>query len=35
MLLEEFEETAKGSGQITVGFGWYQWTDKDPEEESL
>lgn len=33
-LLEEFEETAKESDQITVGFGWYQWTDRDPEEES-
>ena len=35
MLLEEFEETAKDSAQITVGIGWYQWTDRDPEEESL
>jgi hypothetical protein len=32
-LLEEFEETAKESGQITVGFGWYQWGDRETVEE--
>jgi len=32
-LLEEFEETKKKPGQITVGIGWYQWTDHEPEEE--
>jgi Family of unknown function (DUF6502) len=32
-LLEEFEEAAKEPGQITVGIGWYQWTDHGPEEE--
>jgi hypothetical protein len=32
-LLEEFEEAAKEPGQVTVGIGWYQWTDQEPEEE--
>jgi hypothetical protein len=32
-LLEEFEEAAKAPGQITVGIGWYQWGDHEPEEE--
>lgn len=32
-LLEEFEEASKKPGQITVGFGWYQWNDHEPEEE--
>lgn len=32
-LLEEFEEQKKQSGQITVGFGWYQWSDHEPAEE--
>lgn len=32
-LLEEFEEAAKETGQITVGIGWYQWGDQVPEEE--
>jgi len=32
-LLEEFEETTKQPGQITVGIGWYQWSDHEPEEE--
>jgi hypothetical protein len=32
-LLEEFEETAKKNGQLTVGIGWYQWGDHEPEEE--
>ena len=32
-LLENFEEPAKVPGQITVGIGWYQWSDHEPEEE--
>jgi hypothetical protein len=32
-LLEEFEETAKQNGQLTVGIGWYQWGDHEPEKE--
>jgi hypothetical protein len=32
-LLEQFEEAAKEPGQVTVGIGWYQWTDHEPEEE--
>jgi hypothetical protein len=32
-LLEEFEEPAKAPNQITVGIGWYQWGDHEPEEE--
>lgn len=32
-LLEEFEEPKKQPGQITVGFGWYQWSDHEPTEE--
>jgi hypothetical protein len=32
-LLEKFEEPKKQSGQITVGFGWYQWSDHEPVEE--
>jgi hypothetical protein len=32
-LLEQFEEAAKEPGQITVGIGWYQWGDHEPEEE--
>ncbi|MGD2130195.1 MAG: DUF6502 family protein [Lysobacterales bacterium] len=32
-LLEEFEEAAKQPGQMTVGIGWYQWVDQEPEEE--
>jgi hypothetical protein len=32
-LLEQFEEPKKQPGQITVGFGWYQWSDHEPEEE--
>ena len=31
LLLEEFEEPAKRSDQITVGIGWYQWTDQEPD----
>ncbi len=33
LLLEEFEEPTKKPGQITVGIGWYQWGDHEPEEE--
>jgi hypothetical protein len=33
LLLEEFEEAAKESNQITVGIGWYQWTDREPDDE--
>jgi hypothetical protein len=33
LLLEEFEETTKKPGQITVGIGWYQWGDHEPVEE--
>ena len=32
-LLEEFEEPTKQPGQLTVGIGWYQWGDHEPEEE--
>jgi len=32
-LLEEFEEPTKQPGQMTVGIGWYQWRDHEPEEE--
>lgn len=32
-LLEKFEEPKKVPGQITVGIGWYQWSDHEPEEE--
>jgi hypothetical protein len=32
-LLEEFEEATKQKGQLTVGIGWYQWGDHEPEEE--
>jgi hypothetical protein len=32
-LLEEFEEPKKQLGQLTVGIGWYQWSDQEPEEE--
>jgi hypothetical protein len=30
-LLEDFEESAKEPGQITVGIGWYQWGDRQPD----
>jgi hypothetical protein len=33
-LLEEFEESNKEPGQYTVGIGWYQWSDHEPEEEA-
>jgi len=32
-LLERFEETTKQPGQVTVGIGWYQWSDHEPGEE--
>jgi hypothetical protein len=33
LLLEDFEETTKQPDQMTVGIGWYQWRDHEPEEE--
>jgi len=30
-LLEKFEEPHKTPGQVTVGIGWYQWGDHEPE----
>jgi hypothetical protein len=33
-LLESFEEKNKQPGQLTVGFGWYQWGGHDSDEES-
>ena len=35
VLLEEFEEAQTQEGQITVGIGWYQWGDQEPEEEEV
>lgn len=32
-LLEEFEESKKQPGQITVGFGWYQWGGHESNEK--
>jgi hypothetical protein len=32
-LLERFEESTKQPGQVTVGIGWYQWSDHEPGEE--
>ncbi|MDX1461134.1 MAG: DUF6502 family protein [Xanthomonadales bacterium] len=32
-LLEEFEDDKKQPGQITVGFGWYQWGGHESSEE--
>jgi len=32
-LLEEYEEATKQDDQLTVGIGWYQWGDHEPEEE--
>ncbi len=34
-LLEEFEEPTQQPGQLTVGIGWYQWGDHEPEEEEV
>lgn len=31
-LLEKFEEPTKKSGQVTVGIGWYQWGDHEPDD---
>jgi hypothetical protein len=31
-LLEKFEEPDKQPDQITVGIGWYQWGDHEPED---
>ena len=33
-LLEKFEDKQKEAGQLTVGFGWYQWGGHDSDEES-
>jgi hypothetical protein len=33
-LLERFEDAQKKPGQLTVGFGWYQWGGHDSDEES-
>ena len=30
-LLEKFEEPQKQPGQVTVGIGWYQWGDHEPD----
>ncbi len=32
-LLEQFEETKKQPGQLTVGIGWYQWGGHESDEE--
>lgn len=31
-LLEKFEEPQKAPGQVTVGIGWYQWGDQEPDD---
>ncbi|NIN58766.1 MAG: hypothetical protein GTN86_01885 [Xanthomonadales bacterium] len=33
-LLESFEEKNKKPGQLTVGFGWYQWGGHESDEET-
>ena len=33
-LLEKFEDAQQKPGQLTVGFGWYQWGGHDSDEES-
>ena len=35
LLLEDFEEATKQPGQLTVGIGWYQWGDHEPDEEDV
>ena len=32
-LLEQFEETNRQPGQLTVGIGWYQWGGHESDEE--
>jgi hypothetical protein len=32
-LLEQFEDTKKQPGQLTVGIGWYQWGGHESDEE--
>ena len=34
-LLEQFEESQKQPGQLTVGIGWYQWGGHDTDEEGV
>ena len=34
-LLENFEETLKKPGQLTVGIGWYQWGGHNSDEEGV
>lgn len=35
VLLENFEESQKQPGQLTVGIGWYQWGGHDSDEEGV
>ena len=34
-LLEKFEEPTKQPDQVTVGIGWYQWSDLGPQEKEV
>ena len=34
-LLENFEDSQKKPGQLTVGIGWYQWGGHDSDEEGV
>lgn len=34
-LLEQFEESQKQPGQLTVGIGWYQWGGHESDEEGV
>jgi hypothetical protein len=34
-LLEQFEESQRKPGQLTVGIGWYQWGGQDSDEEGV
>ena len=34
-LLENFEDSQKQPGQLTVGIGWYQWGGLDSDEEGV